>query len=218
MPADAPHREATAAARRAATLGARGAPVALVLLAAALLAGYALELSIALREGPEELESFLHAFGLVPRELLGGRVLPLLTAIFLHADPFHLLSNVAFLVAFGVDLEARVGPRRFAGLFLGGGLAAGLIHVATAPESFVPTVGASGAVSAVLGAAWCLGARDEAPAGLLGRIPARALLALWLAAQAAAGLSGGAGWAHLGGFVVGLAVAPWLGGVRARTP
>jgi membrane associated rhomboid family serine protease len=157
----------------------RGAvPIALAGLGAALLAGYGVELWIALRSGPAELESFLHAFGLVPREVLGGRVGTLVTAIFLHADPVHLLANLAFLGAFGAELEARVGARRFVALFLGCGLAAGAVHVAAAPSSFVPTVGASGAVSGVLGAWWRLGASDGPTTRRLGRAPTRALLVL----------------------------------------
>jgi membrane associated rhomboid family serine protease len=204
----------------------RGAvPIALAGLGAALLAGYGVELWIALRSGPAELESFLHAFGLVPREVLGGRVGTLVTAIFLHADPVHLLANLAFLGAFGAELEARVGARRFVALFLGCGLAAGAVHVAAAPSSFVPTVGASGAVSGVLGAWWRLGASDGPTTRRLGRAPTRALLVLWLVAQVAPGLSGSpdlAGWAHLGGFAAGLGAAPWLlrpgADVSARTP
>jgi len=196
-------------------------PIALAALGAGLLLGYGLELSVTLRSGPAELESFLHAFGLVPREVLAGRVFTLATAIFLHADSFHLLSNLVFLGAFGFELEPRVGAPRFAGLFLGCGLVAGLIHVATSPASFLPTVGASGAVSGVLGAWWRM-RHDRGPLPrLLGRIPALVLLALWIGAQVAAGLSGGAGeagWAHLGGFAAGLAVAPRLRRVSPRTP
>lgn len=212
MPPDARAPEASPAARRA-------APIAVALLGSALVAGYAAELAVALRGGPDELESFLHAWGLVPREVLDGRVATLVTAIWLHADPFHLLSNVVFLAAFGVDVEPRIGARRFAALFLGCGLAAGLLHVVTAPDSFVPTVGASGAVSGVIGAWWRLSG-GGAHARWLGRIPALALLGLWLGAQVAAALTGGvgeAGWAHLGGFVAGLAVAPRLAPLRAPT-
>ena len=219
MPAE---RRAPDAARSRDVSAAR-APVALALLGGGLLAGYAVELSIALREGPAELESFLHAFGIVPREVLAGRVGTLGTSIFLHADAFHLLSNVVFLVAFGWELEPRAGPRRFAALFLGCGLVAGLLHVATAPASFVPTVGASGAVSGVLGAWWRLRRDGGAHPRALGRLPGLVLLGLWVAAQVAAALDGGsgqAGFAHLGGFVAGLAAAPRLlpPTVSARTP
>ena len=189
-------------------------PVATIALCAALLAGYAVELAVALRSGPAELESLLHAFGLVPREARAGRLIPLVTAMFLHAGPFHLLANLAFLVAFGLEVERRTGAARFAALFLGCGLLAGALHVAMAPGSFVPTVGASGAVSGVLGGWWRVARRAAHPPGL-GRVPALALLVLWLGAQLAAGLAEGpgageAGWAHLGGFVAGLLAGPWL--------
>jgi len=198
-----------------ASSAARGrAPIALAGLTLALLAGYGVELWITLRFGPAELESFLHAFGLVPREALAGRLHPLVTAIFLHADPIHLLANLAFLMAFGADLEARVGGRRLAALFLVAGVAAGVVHVTVTPASFVAAVGASGAVSGVLGAWWRLCAGAGAVARRLGRPMAYALLGLWLGAQAVSGLAGGSGeasWAHLGGFATGLVAAPWLG-------
>jgi len=202
------------------------APIALAGITLALLVGYGVELRISLRSGPAELESFLHTFGLVPREALAGRLYPLVSAIFLHADPIHLLANLAFLMAFGADLEARVGGRRFAALFLGAGVVAGAVHVAVTPASFVATVGASGAVSGVLGAWWRLCAGAGAGSRRLGLPMAYALLGLWLGAQAVAGLTGGSGearGAHLGGLVAGLIAAPWLaasGGpdaVRAHT-
>jgi membrane associated rhomboid family serine protease len=192
----------------------RSTPVALVLLGGALLGGYGLELWVASQGGAAELESFLHAFGLVPRELRGGRVVTLVTAIFLHAGVFHLLVNGAFLVAFGREVEPRLGAARFAALFLGCGVAAGLLHVAMAPASFVPTVGASGAVSGVLGAWWRVVFSGTAHPPGLGRIPALALLVGWLGAQLAAALldagGGQAGWAHVGGFAAGFLAAPLL--------
>lgn len=234
MSPGAPGLEVSPPERGAAPAGG-AAPVAVAALGAALLAGYGIELSIALRDGSAELESFLHAFGLVPRELVAGRLLPLLSSIFLHAGPVHLLANLAFLLAFGSALESRIGARRFVALFFGCGLAAALVHVALAPSSFVSTVGASGAVSGVLGAWWrrCAGdpkapraSGDRQASRPLGRAPARVLLALWLGAQVATGLAGGpagSGWAHLGGFAAGLAAAPGLTArgrrepVRART-
>jgi membrane associated rhomboid family serine protease len=199
-------------------------PWALAAIGAALLAGYGVELAVAEGEGGGELAAFVQAWGLVPREAIHGRVAPLVTSIFLHADAFHLLANVAFLVAFGVALEPVVGAGRFAALFVGCGLAAGAVHVATAPDSFVATIGASGAVSGVLGAWWRLRERAIAHPGALGATPSVVLLGLWLAVQigaVAVGAAEDAGWGHLGGFAAGLAAGPWLAraptGVRTRT-
>jgi len=199
----------------------RPLPVAVIVLCGVLVGVYSFELALSWREGPAELESLLHGFGLVPREVLRGRVLTPVTALFLHADPLHLLANVAFLAGFGRVVEPALGARRFLALFALAGVAAAALHVASAPRSFVPTVGASGAVSGVLGAWWRLRDRPGAPPPRLARAPALTLLALWLAAQLQAALSSGAtaaGWAHLGGFAAGLLLAPRLLPVSPRTP
>jgi membrane associated rhomboid family serine protease len=199
-------------------------PWALAAIGAALLAGYGVELAIAEGEGSGELASFVQAWGLVPREALHGRLAPLATSLLLHADAFHLLANVAFLVAFGVALEPVLGPGRFAALFVGCGLVGGALHVLTAPDSFVPTLGASGAVSGVLGAWWRLRRRAAAQPWAFGATAALGLLGLWLGVQIGAVWAGGAddvGWGHLGGFAAGWVIAPWLAPappeVRART-
>jgi len=187
-------------------------PAAVGLLALALLAAYAGELRLgAGPDGDAELAAFLHDWGLVPRALTPGRWVTFATALFLHAGLVHVASNVAFLVAFGRRVERMLGSARFLALYLGAGLAAEALHVAIAPRSFVPVVGASGAVAGVLGAWWRLPAGSDAPDGAAppaGRGPALAVLALWLAAQATAALRAGeaasvAGWAHLGGFAAG---------------
>jgi membrane associated rhomboid family serine protease len=182
-----------------------------------LLGVYAFELGLSLRRGPAELESFLHAWGLVPREFLSGRWFTPVTALFLHAGPVHVGANVAFLAFFGRDLEALLGGRLLLVLFFGSAGVAALLHVATAPASFVTTLGASGAVAGLLGAWWRLRGRRGGPVGGLAGL---ALLVLWLLAQlAAAATAGGgvAGWAHLGGFAAGWLAAPQLVAVKPRT-
>jgi membrane associated rhomboid family serine protease len=188
-------------------------PVAAVALCAVLLAVYAGELALSWREGPAELDALLYRFGLVPREVLRGRLFTPATALFLHAGPLHLLANLAFLAGLGQAVEPVLGAPRFLALFGLAGGAAAAVHVAAAPGSFVPALGASGAVSGVLGAWWRLRDRPGAAPPRLGRPAALALLGLWLAAQLQAGLSSGAapaGWAHLGGFAAGLLLAPRL--------
>lgn len=200
--------------------GATRLPLAVAGLCGVLLGAYAVELAIAWRDGPAELETFLHAWGLVPREFLAGRVLTPLTAMFLHAGVVHLASNVAFLAFFGRDLEPLLGARGVLLLFFACGLGAAAVHVATAPDSFVTTLGASGAVSGMLGAWWRMRGRRETAEGPRGGLGGFALLVLWLLAQLASGVSSGGGvaaWAHLAGFAIGFGLAPRVFAVTTRT-
>lgn len=170
---------------------------------------------------------FVDHFGLVPRELrLRSGVSPWitpLTALFLHGGWLHLLGNLFYLWIFGPPVEERLGWRRFLGFYLGCGLIACAIHVGSDPSGFVPTIGASGAVSGVLGAY-----AIHHPRGRLllrwprVRVPATWLLGLWIVAQVVSGWVGlrpGAGatasWAHLGGFLAGAVGAGWI---RPRSP
>jgi membrane associated rhomboid family serine protease len=188
----------------------------------ALVAANALAFVYTLSHGTEA-GAFLDRFGLVPRELLAGRGGGLawaspLSAMFLHGGWLHLVGNLFYLWIFGPALEQRLGWRAFLGFYVACGLTAAVIHVASDPTAFVPTVGASGAVAGLLGAY-----AGTVPAGRLRlfwppiRVPAIALLALWVAAQAVSGLSslgggtaGVASWAHLGGFLAGLVGIRWL--------
>ena len=87
-------------------------------------------------------------WGLVPGE---ARWLTYLTSMFLHGGIDHLLGNMAFLFVFGFALERAVGMLNYSALYFLGGLAGGALHVAVHPNSFVATIGASGAVSALMG-------------------------------------------------------------------
>ncbi len=83
---------------------------------------------------------------------LAGAVIPLFTSMFLHGGWLHLIGNMWFLWLFGDNVEDRVGHARYLVLYLAGGLAAGLWHVFFNWGGLTPTIGASGAVAAVLGA------------------------------------------------------------------
>lgn len=144
-----------------------------------------------------------------PVEQLG----PLLTHGFLHVGALHLLGNLWALHIFGGAVEARVGRRAFAGLYLGGLTLAAAAHGLASAGSVVPMVGASGAIAALMGA--CLALSPAArvlvlvplPIPTTARLPAWALIGAWaglqlLAAAADAG-RGVAWWAHLGGFAFG---------------
>ena len=148
-----------------------------------------------------------------------GSVLRLFTGLFLHADWIHLRGNRVFLLIFGLPAERVMGGRRFLVLFLLGGAVANLAAVLAigAPDRVV--IGASGAVSAVIGAYLALfpGARLGVvlPLGLFlefVRVPAFLLIGLWALLQVLFAYSGPAfgavAWAaHIGGFLFGVAFA-----------
>ena len=148
------------------------------------------------------------------------------TAMFLHANILHIAGNMVFLGVFGMTVEDRIGRLRFLGFYLLGGLAALGLQIAVAPSSDVPTLGASGAIAAVLGAYIVLHPRAKILTVVIliffftiVELPAWTVLVLWLAFDGilgAAGVTtpfgGGAGvayYAHIGGFAFGLLVA-WL--------
>jgi membrane associated rhomboid family serine protease len=146
---------------------------------------------------------------------------PFLSSMFLHGGWLHLFGNMWTLWIFGDNVEDRLGRKRFIGLYLVSGFAAGLLHILTNPHSGVPTIGASGAVAGVMGAYFRFfpHARVETviPPFFFGPVfvlPAVIFLGWWLVLQffngtltllAESGDFGGvAWWAHVGGFVVGM--------------
>lgn len=149
----------------------------------------------------------------------GGRWLRLLSALFLHADWAHLLGNLVFLLIFGFPAERAMGPWRFLVLFLLGGAFANLVAVLAigAPERLV--IGASGAVSAVIGAYLALFPRARlgvvVPLGLFlefVRAPASLLIGVWAMLQVVFAYIGPAfgavAWsAHVAGFAFGIVFA-----------
>jgi membrane associated rhomboid family serine protease len=198
------------------------------------------------------LPQAIRAFGLVPGALtdqLGlGTSAPLgedhasvvrgaplwltpLTSMFLHGSWFHLIGNMWFLWIFGDNVEAGLGRRRYSLFYLVTGLAAAASQIVADPGSPVPMVGASGAISGVMGAYLVLfpAARVHTLV-VLGfyitkiRVPAWAMLGYWfliqlLGSSVAALQGGGAGVAfaaHLGGFVTGAGIVALLPGRRSR--
>ncbi len=145
-----------------------------------------------------------------------------LTSVFLHGSWGHILGNSLFLWVFGNNIEDSMGPGRFLIFYLLCGCVASAVHMVTDPASAVPTVGASGAISGVMGAYLVL--YPHARVNILFfflvfvrvvPVPAWMALLWWFAWQVVAGLpqlspmrpevSGGvAVWAHIGGFVAGL--------------
>jgi membrane associated rhomboid family serine protease len=171
--------------------------------------------------------AFVAVFGAVPAEFTGAAAhaapeLPpgvtVVTSMFLHGGLLHLLGNMLFLWIFGNNVEDATGHLRFLVFYLTCGAAAAAAHIATHPESTVPMVGASGAISGVLGAYFLLYPNARIVTLLiLGffaqtvRIPAFFFLGIWFLGQLLYGAASvgehGAGvafMAHVGGFVAGL--------------
>lgn len=151
--------------------------------------------------------------------LLGGRVLSLLSALFVHAGWVHVLGNMLFLMIFGLQTERGMGSWRFLLLFLLGGALANLAAAALMDSPNRIIVGASGAVSAVIGAYLALFPRASLgvvlPLGLylqFVRAPASVLIGIWALLQGLFTFVGPAygavaWWAHLSGFVFGVVYA-----------
>src|SRR5436305_1563564 len=124
------------------------------LLIAANLAVFFYQASLAINGGERALLSFLNEFALVPRrltsDLSGGRQwITVFTSMFLHGGLAHVLGNCWFLWVFGKNVEDRLGSFRYLLFYLVSGLAAAALQVAVAPESRIPMLGASGAISGV---------------------------------------------------------------------
>ena len=145
------------------------------------------------------------------------------TSMFMHGSLLHLGGNMLFLWIFGGNIEDSMGRFRFAAFYLLGGVAALLAQVAIDPSSTVPTVGASGAIAAVLGGYAVLYPRARVVTMVFIiiiltfiELPALVVLGLWFLLQVFYGASnlaeplGGSGgvayFAHIGGFVFGLAL------------
>jgi membrane associated rhomboid family serine protease len=158
--------------------------------------------------------------GLVPRELnpiSNPGLTHLFTSMFMHGSLWHLLGNMWFLWVFGDNVEDDIGRIRFLGLYLLCGVAAAAAHLALNPNSMVPIIGASGAISGVLGASLVLQPTARVKAifwfGVI-RLPAWFYLLLWIGFQVYAmtqtgklGYVGVAYGAHVGGFVTGFILA-----------
>ncbi|HEU4778483.1 MAG TPA: rhomboid family intramembrane serine protease [Steroidobacteraceae bacterium] len=180
-------------------------------------------------------QQMLYAYGLVPAVLTGREMLPaeiavippwgsVLTSMFMHGGFWHLAGNMLYLWIFGNNVEDAMGHTRYFLFYVLCGVAAVFAQVLPNPGSIVPMVGASGAISGVLGGYLLLFPRARVLLGLplgfiivgLGRFPAIWVLAAWfgmqlimggLAAVQAPGESQGgiAFGAHIGGFIAGLA-------------
>src|SRR6476619_3240534 len=147
------------------------------------------------------LQSFIQAWGVVPREYVARQDLPpmiplpfwstLFTSMFLHAGWMHLGGNMLYLWIFGDNLERVMGPVRFLIFYLVCGIAASAAHIAFNLHSAIPSVGASGAISGVLGGYLLLFPRNRVRvltrAGIVG-VPAVMMLGIWIVIQLVSGI------------------------------
>ena len=170
---------------------------------------------------PGAQAALTNEWGAIPYEIVQGIDLgTLFTSIFMHGSWLHLIGNMLYLWIFADNIEAVVGNFRFVVFYLLGGLTASLTQIAFNPISGIPIVGASGAIAAVMGAYIVMfpGSRVKMLFLLLFMVfyvPSWVFLGIWFAQQALSGIgalgmepedSGGiAWWAHIGGFLFGLA-------------
>jgi len=204
----------------------------------ALIVGCTLVFLWEIYRGPEAAQRIVYSLGAIPAVLLGHRALPddlllvpplfsVVTSMFLHGGLLHLAGNMLYLWIFGNNVEDAMGHGRFVVFYLICGLAAVLAQALPNPTSTVPMVGASGAISGVLGAYMLLYPHARVLLGLplgffiiqLGRYRAVWVLAAWFGMQLvmnvfasnSAEAEGGVAFrAHIGGFVAGLALIPFM--------
>ena len=179
---------------------------------------------------PENLGNiFVFQYGAIPAVVFGSSSLPeeasvaipvgltLVTSMFLHGGWMHLLGNMLYLWIFGNNIEDVMGHAKYVVFYLLCGVLAALSHAVTDPGSQIPMVGASGAISAVLGAYLLLFPRAHVLVLLPGvgmtRVAAGVVLGMWFVTQLVSGgmsvgATGGgvAFFAHIGGFVAGMAL------------
>ena len=182
-----------------------------------------------------QAEAFVRAYGLVPAKIqlalsghhysLAEAVLPLFTCMFLHGGWLHIIGNMWFLWIFGANVEERLGSLGYLVFYLVCGISSGLIQTIFSWGSHLPSIGASGAISGILGAYVVFFPSSRiltlVPLFIIWftwQIPALVFIGLWFLIQfmsgigslndpRAASLGGVAWWAHVGGFLTGMLLA-----------
>jgi len=168
-------------------------------------------------------DHFINTYALIPANIHlsePSSLLPFLTHMFLHGSWYHLISNMWFLMIFGDNIEDRLGSFRYLLFYILGGLSAALLQFIFIPTSTIPTLGASGAIAAVMGAYFVLFPASNVitfvPIFIFGGffpLPAIIYLGVWFIMQVFSGFTsfvigtatagGVAWWAHVGGFLFG---------------
>jgi membrane associated rhomboid family serine protease len=166
--------------------------------------------------------TLVYRYAFVPKELLVSlasrpdllpyNVLTIFTSMFLHGGILHIAGNMLYLWIFGNNVEDALGHFRFVIFYLFSGLIAALVQTSVDPGSSIPMIGASGAVSGILGAYLLLYPRARVKTLIFififittAEIPAMLLLTIWFLMQILFSQGQGVAWfAHIGGFIVGL--------------
>jgi len=213
----------------------RSFPIVTLLLIAANIAVFIYQITLS----PHAAETFINAYAFVPRKVplaladhrytLMQAFLPLFTSMFLHGGFLHILGNMWFLWIFGANVEDQMGSAIYLFFYLVCGLGSGVAQMLFSWGSSIPSLGASGAISGVLGAyvVFSPGSRILTLIPLFiiwftARIPAVIFIGLWFLVQFLSGLGslqtpgaanagGVAWWAHIGGFLLGLFLARGMG-------
>lgn len=176
-------------------------------------------------------DNFIQQWAFIPARFAAdpsGDAVTILSAMFMHGGWMHLGGNMLYLWIFGDNVEDRLGHVRFLLFYLVAGLAATFAQYSVNAASTVPNVGASGAIAGVLGAYLLMFPKARVDV-LFGRqivaMPAFLVLGFWIVLQLVSGVGsiadtaqteqGGVAYmAHVGGFIAGLALAVFLGGLR----
>jgi membrane associated rhomboid family serine protease len=183
----------------------------------AILGAFAWEMYVIVSE-PQNVKEFLRQFACTPALVKSGQgYLGLFTHMFLHAGFWHLFGNLYFLAVFGDNVEDALGKGRFVALYVLAGLAGAFLHVSLAPDPLIPLIGASGAISGVMGAYVLLFPNVKIWVILvLVRFPVKAVyyLIFWIGFQlvmwgffSKPGKADVAWMAHVGGFAAGLVIS-----------
>ena len=167
----------------------------------------------------------IDSFGFVPSSLLNLDPLAvpsLLTSMFLHGDLMHLIGNMLFLLVFGRKVESQLEAKNYLSFYLASGVTATMTHTVIQPDSTTPLIGASGAISGVLGAFLIYNPKARITLipdpiliyilrRLTIRVPAWVFILIWFLLQlhfaTKPGSSTIAFWAHVGGFLMGATMA-----------
>jgi membrane associated rhomboid family serine protease len=181
-------------------------------------------------------DAFVNTWSAVPRQIVHGHHwITLFTSMFMHASWMHIIGNMVFLWAFGPEIEDAMGRGRYLVFYLAGGMVAMMAQVLSSPYSKIPSLGASGAIAAVMGAFIVTYPRDRIRTLLfffiffkVTYIPAVLLIGFWFLTQVlnfgvvAQVQSGGVAYlAHIGGFLFGAITARLIEDpqrIRYRSP